>query len=125
MNAAELKAENASLKQQLEAAIEVNALSQAKMVARAIAALSTGVAGDDGLVHASMTYTCLNCGAVFNSSEEATAHDAICPQHPAAMRAAKMAEALEAAAKYIGDESAGSMQFWHLYREAMPAAQEP
>lgn len=107
MNEVELKAENDSLKQQLEAAIEVNALSQAKMVARAISALSTGVAGDDGLVHASMTCVCLNCGAAFNSSEEATAHDAVCPQHPAAIRAAVLSDALKA--------TIGPLELYHAY----------
>lgn len=120
MNEAELRAENASLKQQLEAALNVNMLSQAELIARAMDNIASSVMGDDGLAKISMACTCVNCGASFHNAEEAMAHDEVCPKHPAAIRAAKMQEALAAAAEYIGDESAGSMEFWERYYEAIP-----
>ena len=102
MNEAELRAENARLKQQLEAALQVNALSQAEMIAKAMAKIASGVFDDTGFAHVSMGVTCVNCGATFSSAAEGMAHDEVCPKHPAAIRAAALADVLEEILDYAG-----------------------
>ena len=107
MSEAELKAENASLKQQLEDALKVNAASQAEMIARAMDALVSGVIGDVGLANISMGCACVNCGATFDTAEAAMAHDEVCPKHPAAIRAAVLSDALKA--------TIGPLELYHAY----------
>ena len=73
---------------QLEAALQVNAKSQAEVTADMLNAMMAGITGQKETVHVQVGgYQCPYCNNVSKTIEEATEHDAICPKHPAVIRA--------------------------------------
>ncbi len=90
-----LREENARLKEGLENALHVNELRLAEIAKTLITGLAEGITGDSKSVTSQIRATCVHCNASFTSAEEATAHDNVCPKHPANIRAGRLEEALE------------------------------
>lgn len=77
---------------QLAAALQVNAKSQAEVTADVLNAMMAGITGQKESVRVEVEgFQCPYCNEISKTIEAATAHDAICPKHPAVIRA----EALE------------------------------
>lgn len=75
---------------QRDKALQMNAERQAAITEAAINALLTGVTGEKKSVGLNVSgYNCPYCGEISKTVADATAHDAICPKHPAVMRATK------------------------------------
>ena len=90
-----LREENERLKEGLENALHVNELRLAEIAKTLITGLAEGITGNSGSVTAQIRATCVHCNASFTSAEEATAHDKVCPKHPANIKAKRLEEALE------------------------------
>lgn len=102
---------------QLAAALQVNTKSQAEATADMLNAMMAGITGQKETVHVQVGgYQCPYCNEISKTIEAATEHDAVCPKHPAVMRAEKAeasakdnSEALTAAymsGKYDGRKEA-------------------
>ena len=77
---------------QLAAALQVNAARQAEVTADVLNAMMAGITGQKESVRVEVEgFQCPYCNEISKTIEAATAHDAICPKHPAVIRA----EALE------------------------------
>lgn len=75
---------------QLAAALQVNTKSQAEVTADMLNAMMAGITGQKETVHVQVGgYQCPYCNEISKTIEAATEHDAICPKHPAVMRAEK------------------------------------
>lgn len=88
LEAAEARAEKAEAA--LATAMSMNAERQAEVTENVINNLIAGITGQKQSVKVSVGgYQCPYCNVVFKTLEDATAHDATCPAHPAVMRAKK------------------------------------
>ena len=73
---------------QLAAALQVNAVRQAEVTAEIINSMMAGITGKKESVRVEVDgFQCPYCNEISKTIEAATAHDAICPKHPAVMRA--------------------------------------
>lgn len=75
---------------QLAAALQVNATRQAEVTADVLNAMMAGITGQKESVRVEVDgFQCPYCNETSKTIEDATAHDAICPKHPAVIRAEK------------------------------------
>ena len=75
---------------QLAAALQVNATRQAEVTADVLNAMMAGITGQKESVRVEVDgFQCPYCNEISKTIEAATAHDAICPKHPAVIRAEK------------------------------------
>ena len=73
---------------QLAAALQVNATRQAEVTADVLNAMMAGITGQKESVRVEVDgFQCPYCNETSKTIEDATAHDAICPKHPAVIRA--------------------------------------
>ena len=73
---------------QLAAALQVNATRQAEVTADVLNAMMAGITGQKESVRVEVDgFQCTYCNETSKTIEDATAHDAICPKHPAVIRA--------------------------------------
>lgn len=73
---------------QLAAALQVNAARQAEVTADVLNAMMAGISGQKDSVRVEVEgFQCPYCNEISKTIEAATAHDAICPKHPAVIRA--------------------------------------
>lgn len=72
---------------QLAAALQVNAVRQAEVTAEIINSMMAGITGKKESVRVEVDgFQCPYCNEISKTIEAATAHDAICPKHPAVRR---------------------------------------
>lgn len=90
-----LREENARLKEGLENALHVNELRLAEIAKTLITGLAEGITGDSKSVTSQIRATCVHCNASFTRAEEATAHDNVCPKHPANIRAGRLEKEID------------------------------
>ena len=90
-----LREENERLKEGLENALHVNELRLAEIAKTLITGLAEGITGNSGSVTAQIRATCVHCNASFTRAEEATAHDNVCPKHPANIRAGRLEKEID------------------------------
>lgn len=90
-----LREENERLKEGLENALHVNELRLAEIAKTLITGLAEGITGNSESVTAQIRATCVHCNASFTSAEEATAHDKVCPKHPANIKAKRLEKEID------------------------------
>lgn len=90
-----LREENERLKEGLENALHVNELRLAEIAKTLITGLAEGITGDSKSVTSQIRATCVHCNASFTRAEEATAHDNVCPKHPANIRAGRLEKEID------------------------------
>lgn len=89
---------------QLAAALQVNAARQAAVTADVLNAMMAGITGQKKSVRVEVeVFRCPYCNEISKTIEAATAHDAICPKHPAVMRAEKAEKELAGADAEISE----------------------
>ena len=94
---------------QLAAALQVNATRQAEVTADVLNAMMAGITGQKESVRVEVEgFQCPYCNEISKTIEAATAHDAICPKHPAVIRA-EQAEANVARLTKMVDWLAGQL----------------
>lgn len=99
------------LSSQLAKALEINAADQMEAAIKLFGGIVAAVSGEEMPQDLSVrVWLCPHCGTKHDSKEAAVAHDAICPKHPAVVRAekaeaenARLRERLEAALDKIAD----------------------
>lgn len=78
------------LSSQLAKALEVNAADQMEAAIKLFGGIVAAVSGEEMPQDLSVrVWLCPHCGTKHDSKEAAVAHDAICPKHPAVVRAEK------------------------------------
>ncbi|MCB6543321.1 hypothetical protein LI168_14405 [Desulfovibrio desulfuricans] len=72
----------------LAESLQVNAIRQAEVTADVLNAMMAGITGQKESVRVEVEgFQCPYCNETSKTIEDATAHDAICPKHPAVIRA--------------------------------------
>ncbi len=77
------------LSSQLAKALEVNAADQMEAAIKLFGGIVAAVSGEEMPQELFRAWLCPHCGTKHDSKEAAFAHDAICPKHPAVVRAEK------------------------------------